>query len=351
MTKDSIELENVRLSYNKANGVLSLTSDDNRLGEAPMLLTLSESGDSRKRLIELFEAEDSSLKASSEELSYTATSSVASSADTVSTSDTAAHSNGDSNGDSISDNIAEDYNTRRSFRRSSLVFFDPRLLFPAGASYGFVPLNFDLNEAPATLIVGASGTGKSELLRALAQHALSSQHKVLFLDSYASGSTGLGLTDISENSAGRGLKACEAQLKALSVELSERTRALKAAGTRSWIEYDAIDGVMDPIFVFVDGLEALKDNFLLALLPAHATEAGVYLFATIRKSSDLEQGRVALESFGRTVLLGVAEKEENLQVLGADPKIASRLLSVPGRGVFRANDGDLTLAQFAKTRS
>lgn len=52
-----------------------------------MLLTLSESRDSKKRLIELFEVADSSLKASAEESSRTAATSVESSVETVSSAD------------------------------------------------------------------------------------------------------------------------------------------------------------------------------------------------------------------------------------------------------------------------
>ncbi|OJX97926.1 MAG: hypothetical protein BGO96_13545 [Micrococcales bacterium 73-15] len=192
-------------------------------------------------------------------------------------------------------------------------------------------------DGPHALVVGTTGSGKSELLQAWVL-ALATRHPprdvAFLLIDYKGGATfahaahlphcvGL-LTDLDPAGSRRALSA-------LRHELRRRERVLGEAGVRDREAFEATGGTLGRLIVVVDELRALveDDEDRLADLVAVATlgrSLGVHLVLATQRAGGVVSGQLRANLTLR-VCLRVLEAGDALDVVG-DPRPAS--FTTPG---------------------
>jgi S-DNA-T family DNA segregation ATPase FtsK/SpoIIIE len=236
---------------------------------------------------------------------------------------------------------------------------------PLGLGPDGAPVDLDIKESaqggmgPHGMLIGATGSGKSELLRTLVLAlALTHDSEVLnfVLVDFKGGATFLGLDELPHTSAVITNLADEAALvdrmrDALQGEMVRRQELLRAAGNySSLLEYEtarAAGTKLDPLptlFVVVDEfselLAAHRDFMeLFIMIGRLGRSLGVHLLLA---SQRLDEGRMsALEShLSYRIGLRTFSAMESRGVLGVPD--AYQLPSQPGNGFLRSDISTLT---------
>ncbi|MEV0263961.1 type VII secretion protein EccCa [Streptomyces sp. NPDC050617] len=239
-----------------------------------------------------------------------------------------------------------------------------RLRVPLGVSGDGNPVELDIKEAaqggmgPHGMLIGATGSGKSELLRTLVLALAlthSSEKLNLILVDFKGGATFLGLDSLPHTSAVITNLADESALvdrmkDALHGEMMRRQELLRSAGNyTSALEYEtARDGGADlvplpTLFVVVDEfselLSAHRDFMdLFVMVGRLGRSLGVHLLLA---SQRLDEGRMhQLEShLSYRVALRTFSAMESRGVLGVPD--AYQLPSVPGSAILKKDTGAL----------
>ncbi|MEU8510592.1 type VII secretion protein EccCa [Kitasatospora sp. NPDC048722] len=239
-----------------------------------------------------------------------------------------------------------------------------RLRVPLGLGPDGRPVDLDLKESaqggmgPHGMLIGATGSGKSELLRTLVL-ALAVTHSSEVLNfvlvDFKGGATFLGLDTLPHTSAVITNLADEASLvdrmrDALHGELVRRQELLRVAGHASLLEYEtAREGgaalrPLPTLFVVVDEfselLSAHRDFMeLFVMIGRLGRSLGVHLLLA---SQRLDEGRMsALEShLSYRIGLRTFSAMESRGVLGVPD--AYQLPSQPGNGFLRSDISTLT---------
>ncbi|RSS64685.1 type VII secretion protein EccCa [Streptomyces sp. WAC06614] len=240
-----------------------------------------------------------------------------------------------------------------------------RLRVPLGIAADGQPVELDLKESaqggmgPHGMLIGATGSGKSELLRTLVLAlALTHSSEILnfVLVDFKGGATFLGLDRLPHTSAVITNLADEADLvdrmrDALHGEMIRRQELLRSAGNyASLLEYEtarAAGAPLDPLptlFVVVDEfseLLAVHRDFmdLFVMIGRLGRSLGVHLLLA---SQRLDEGRMhALEShLSYRIGLRTFSAMESRGVLGVPD--AYQLPSQPGNGFLRSDIATLT---------
>ncbi|WP_371521968.1 type VII secretion protein EccCa [Kitasatospora sp. NBC_01300] len=240
-----------------------------------------------------------------------------------------------------------------------------RLRVPLGISGDGTPVELDIKESaqggmgPHGMLIGATGSGKSELLRTLVLAlALTHSSEVLnfVLVDFKGGATFLGLDRLPHTSAVITNLADEAALvdrmrDALHGELVRRQELLRSAGNySSLLDYETARAAGTPLeplptlFVVVDEfselLAAHRDFMdLFIMIGRLGRSLGVHLLLA---SQRLDEGRMhALEShLSYRIGLRTFSAMESRGVLGVPD--AYQLPSQPGNGFLRSDIATLT---------
>ncbi len=239
-----------------------------------------------------------------------------------------------------------------------------RLRIPVGLDPEGLPVELDLKESaeggmgPHGLVIGATGSGKSELLRTLviglaATH--SSQNLNFALVDFKGGATFVGLADLPHTSAvitnlADDLALVDRMREALQGELIRRQELLKSAGNfasaRDYERAREAGAALDPLptlLVIIDEFSELlsgKPDFieLFVMIGRLGRSLGVHLLLA---SQRLEEGRLrGLDShLSYRVGLRTFSAGESRTVLGVPD--AYELPSVPGSGFLRVDTDTL----------
>ncbi|GIG09244.1 type VII secretion protein EccCa [Catellatospora coxensis] len=234
---------------------------------------------------------------------------------------------------------------------------------PIGVSANGTPVELDLKEAaqggmgPHGMIIGATGSGKSELLRTLVL-ALTTTHtsevlNVILVD-FKGGATFLGLETLPHTSAlitnlADELPLVDRMQEALQGELVRRQEMLRTAGHSSLRDYEkaraggAPLAPMPTLLVVVDEfseLLATKREFLdtFVMIGRLGRSLGVHLLLA---SQRLDEGRIhQLEShLSYRIALRTFSAAESRTVIGVPD--AYTLPSAPGNGYLRIDTATL----------
>ncbi|MGH3663667.1 MAG: type VII secretion protein EccCa, partial [Micromonosporaceae bacterium] len=234
-----------------------------------------------------------------------------------------------------------------------------RLRVPIGVDTAGEPVELDLKESaqggmgPHGMLIGATGSGKSELLRTLVL-SLAMTHSSELLNfvlvDFKGGATFLGLDQLPHTSALITNLADEAALvgrmrDALHGELVRRQELLRGSGYASMLEYEkarAHGAPLDPLptlFVVVDEfseLLATQRDFieLFVMIGRLGRSLGVHLLLA---SQRLDDGRISqLEShLSYRIGLRTFSAMESRSVIGVPD--AHELPSQPGNGYLRTD--------------
>ena len=233
-----------------------------------------------------------------------------------------------------------------------------RLRIPIGVDPEGAPVELDLKEAaqagmgPHGLIIGATGSGKSELLRTLVS-ALALTHSSELLNfvlvDFKGGATFLGLEDLPHTSAlitnlAEELPLVDRMQDALRGELTRRQELLRAAGNFTSVhDYERarqLGGALVPLptlLIVVDEfseLLAVKPEFaeLFVMIGRLGRSLGVHLLLA---SQRLDEGRLrGLEThLSYRICLRTFSAMESRIVLGAPD--AHELPNEPGHGYLK----------------
>ncbi|MEO6792429.1 MAG: type VII secretion protein EccCa [Mycobacterium sp.] len=245
-----------------------------------------------------------------------------------------------------------------------------RLCVPVGTDPDGNPVRLDIKEAaergsgPHGLCIGATGSGKSEFLRTLvlgmtARHCPEDLNLVLV--DFKGGATFLGFEQARHVAAVITNLADEAALvermrDALSGEMHRRQELLRAAGVSGITGYAAARRSAQPMLPALPALLIIVDEFseLLDQQPDFldtfvaigrlGRSLGIHLLLA---SQRLEEGRLrGLEShLSYRVCLKTMSAAESRNVLGVPD--AHELPNIPGAGLLRTADGDVTRFQTA----
>ena len=240
-----------------------------------------------------------------------------------------------------------------------------RLRVPIGLGEGGAPVHLDIKESaqegmgPHGLVIGATGSGKSELLRTLVLGLAmthSPEHLNLVLVDFKGGATFAGMSGMPHVSAmitnlAQELTLVDRMQDALAGEMIRRQELLRDAGNcasvRDYEEARAAGDVLEPL----PSLLIVVDEFseLLSARPAFidlfvaigrlGRSLGLHLLLA---SQRLEEGRLrGLEShLSYRVGLRTFSAGESRSVL--DVPDAYELPPVPGLGYLRCDQADLT---------
>ncbi len=235
-----------------------------------------------------------------------------------------------------------------------------RLRIPIGITENGAPIELDIKESaqggmgPHGLLIGATGSGKSELLRTLVLGmAMTHSSEILnfVLVDFKGGATFLGVEDLPHVSAVITNLADEATLvtrmqDALHGELQRRQEFLRAAGNySSLLDYEKarLSGTpLDPLptlFVIVDEFSELltshpEFNELFVMIGRLGRSLGVHLLLA---SQRIEDGKMhKLEShLSYRIGLRTFSAMESRAVIGVPD--AYQLPSAPGNGYLRSD--------------
>jgi S-DNA-T family DNA segregation ATPase FtsK/SpoIIIE len=233
------------------------------------------------------------------------------------------------------------------------------LRVPIGLSANGAPVELDIKEAaqggmgPHGMLIGATGSGKSELLRTLL-FALATTHSSerlnLVLVDFKGGATFRGFEQLPHTSAiitnlADELPLVDRMQEALQGELIRRQELLRQAGYSAVKDYEKAraDGAalapLPTLFVVVDEFSELlssKRDFidLFVMIGRLGRSLGVHLLLA---SQRLDEGRVhQLEShLSYRIGLRTFSAMESREVIGVPD--AYELPSAPGNGILRAD--------------
>ena len=241
---------------------------------------------------------------------------------------------------------------------------------PIGVAQDGTPLHLDINEAarngmgPHGLCVGATGSGKSELLRTLALGMITSHPPDvlnLILVDFKGGATFLGLERASHVGAVITNLAGEAHLvtrmsDALAGEMNRRQELLRAAGrfanllsTEQARSQGAALPPLPALFILVDEFSELLSQHpdfaeLFVAIGRLGRSLGMHLLLA---SQRLDEGRLrGLEThLSYRICLKTFSAAESRAVLGVAD--AHHLPSTPGAAYLKSASGDLVRFQTA----
>ena len=272
--------------------------------------------------------------------------------------------------------LATDYDLGSLLGLGDLRVFDPggyrrgrpaaqRLRVPIGIAASGVPIELDIKESaeggmgPHGMLVGATGSGKSELLRTLvlalaARH--SSEELNLVLVDFKGGAAFLGFDRLPHTSAVITNLADELELvdrmqDALTGELTRRQEHLRACGnyaSRRDYERARSEGAplepMPSLFVVVDEFSEMltsKPQFIdvFAMIGRLGRSLGVHLLLA---SQRLDEGRISQIQTHLSYRIGLRtfSAMESRSVLGVPD--AYELPTAPGNGYLRSDTQTLT---------
>ena len=278
----------------------------------------------------------------------------------------------------VDEPLATDYDLASLLGIDNLVDFDPiayregrpprqRLRVPIGIASNGTPVEIDIKEAaengmgPHGILIGATGSGKSELLRTLVL-ALATRHSSeelnLILVDFKGGAAFLGFEKLPHTSAVITNLADELELvdrmqDALTGELIRRQEHLRSAGnyaSRRDYQQARMEGAhlepMPALFIVVDEFSELltnKPQFIevFAMIGRLGRSLGVHLLLA---SQRLDEGRIhQIEShLSYRIGLRTFSAMESRSVLGVPD--AYELPNVPGNGYLRPDT--TTLVRF-----
>ncbi|MDQ7909379.1 type VII secretion protein EccCa [Phytohabitans sp. ZYX-F-186] len=264
--------------------------------------------------------------------------------------------------------LAGDYDLAGLLHLGDLSTFDPaayragrsaaqRLRVPIGMSTTGTPIELDIKEAaeggmgPHGMLIGATGSGKSELLRTLvlalaARH--SSEELNLVLVDFKGGAAFLGFERLPHTSAvitnlAEELELVDRMQDALTGELNRRQEHLRATGYPSRRDYEQAraEGVrlepMPALFIVVDEFSEMLSNKpefidVFAMIGRLGRSLGVHLLLA---SQRLDDGRIhAIEThLSYRIGLRTFSSMESRSVIGVPD--AYELPNVPGNGYLR----------------
>ena len=238
-----------------------------------------------------------------------------------------------------------------------------RFRVPIGVAADGTPLELDIKESaqggmgPHGMLIGATGSGKSELLRTLVL-AMATTHSSEVLNfvlvDFKGGATFLGMDELPHTSAvitnlADELPLVDRMQDALHGELVRRQETLRAKGHASLFEYERArlqGAALEPLptlFVIVDEFSELLSNKrdfmdLFVMIGRLGRSLGVHLLLA---SQRLDEGRVhALEShLSYRIGLKTFSAMESRSVLGVTD--AYNLPSSPGNGYLRFDTNSL----------
>ena len=255
------------------------------------------------------------------------------------------------------------------WRRQNHIDRRDRLRAPIGTTVDGAPLELDIKEAaengmgPHGLCVGATGSGKSELLRtvALGMMARNSPEVLnLLLIDFKGGATFLDLARAPHVAAVITNLAEEAPLvarmrDALAGEMNRRQQLLRAAGSGGVRAYEqarragAKLGALPTLFIIVDEFSELLGQHpdfadMFVAIGRLGRSLGMHLLLS---SQRLEEGRLrGLEAhLSYRVCLKTLSASESRAVLGTLD--AYELPNTPGAGLLRSGAGELIRFQAA----
>src|SRR5262249_3731219 len=246
---------------------------------------------------------------------------------------------------------------------------DDRLQAPIGTTAGGIPLELDIKEAaengkgPHGLCVGATGSGKSELLRTVALGMMArNSPKVLnlLLIDFKGGATFLDLARSPHVSAVITNLSEEAPLvarmrDALAGEMNRRQQLLRAAGCVSVAAYEHARraGVrltaLPALFIIVDEFSQLLSQHpdfadMFVAIGRLGRSLGMHLLLASQRG---DEGRLrGLEAhLSYRICLKTLSASDSRTALGS--LSAHPLASAPGAGCLRSPTGDLIRSQTA----
>ena len=197
------------------------------------------------------------------------------------------------------------------------------------------PVTIDLTAAPHAVVAGASGSGKTELLRRwlfelCVAHSASELNLVLIDFKGGSGFTAFESlpqvlavsTDLDEVVAGRALTLVQAVLV-------ERERVLKELGARDIAQL--ANGIMPRLLVFIDEYQLLGERLpeiqaVVADIAARGRSLGIHLVLSTQHPSRAIRDQI-LANCGLRVALRLHDRAESHLLLGSD-----RAVTLAGRG-------------------
>nr|WP_308129570.1 type VII secretion protein EccCa [Actinoplanes polyasparticus] len=271
-------------------------------------------------------------------------------------------------GNDTDEPLATDYDLAGLLRLGDLTAFDPaayrsgrsgsqRLRVPIGMTSDGQPIDLDIKEAaeggmgPHGMLIGATGSGKSELLRTLvlalaARH--SSEELNLVLVDFKGGAAFAGFERLPHTSAvitnlSEELELVDRMQDALTGELNRRQEHLRASGYPSRREYERarVEGTrLEPLpalFIVVDEFSEMLSNKpefidVFAMIGRLGRSLGVHLLLA---SQRLDEGRIhSIEThLSYRIGLRTFSSMESRSVLGVPD--AYELPNVPGNGYLR----------------
>ncbi len=238
-----------------------------------------------------------------------------------------------------------------------------RLRVPIGVDDNGTPIELDIRESaqcgmgPHGMLVGATGSGKSELLRTLVS-AMAIKHSSEFLNfvlvDFKGGATFAGLEDLPHTSAlitnlADELPLVDRMQDAIHGELVRRQELLRATGYASLLEYERARASGQPIapmptlFLVIDEfseLLAVRRDFinLFVMVGRLGRSLGVHLLLATQR---IEEGRVnALEGhLSYRIGLKTFSAGESRSVLGVTDAYETPL--DPGMGFLKTTQSSL----------
>lgn len=236
---------------------------------------------------------------------------------------------------------------------------DPRLIFSIGEDSDGNVRKIDLKHAPATLITGRCGSGKTQFLRNIAQQVIRFPDNQLFVISRSSEFDDLHLRnglDHIEKGLDGAFKMCQ------DVEriFKDRMKILEQNFVNRWMDDDEIDPIFFMIdeaahFLFPSGvktndgrLDDLKSSYcseILNRVSMQGQTVGIYLFySTQRPDATILPGETKA-NLGRRILMGKSESVVEQMTLHKKSDISNMLKENPGRGIIRTYGSEEVLFQ------
>ncbi|MGV1034737.1 MAG: FtsK/SpoIIIE domain-containing protein [Microbacteriaceae bacterium] len=214
---------------------------------------------------------------------------------------------------------------------------EPRGMLEAviGRDQSGSPVTIDLTAAPHAVVAGASGSGKTELLRRwlfelCVAHSASELNLVLIDFKGGSGFTAFESlpqvlavsTDLDDAVAGRALTLVQAVLV-------ERERVLRELGARDIAQL--ANGMMPRLLVFIDEYQLLGERLpeiqaVVADIAARGRSLGIHLVLSTQHPSRAIRDQI-LANCGLRVALRLHDRAESHLLLGSD-----RAATLAGRG-------------------
>jgi len=318
MAKDAIDLDSVRIRYDHRDGAFRLTSADPRLKGKPFLVTLSRDSRAVASLLELFQEEGIITEGDLIPRS-------------LSLQDVKRY-----------DTLLDEYAIAGLPRPHQ----DSRLVLALGKTSSRETVSIDLGYAAHTLIAGATGTGKTALLTALAAQtaARNGASSVWLLDPLSEGYKD-GVSELNSVRVGRGVGESTLIAETVAEVLHERLELLRRYGLKNSADYEAAQGPMAPIFLFADHLEAFdgaSEGIWARDILGFGEQVGVHLVANL--FSPRSAPTIGTNRFGRKITMGEPLSPEDSE------GISTRLLSNLGRGVLRTHGSKALVLQTVSPR-